>query len=315
MPLVAVNLSVLGQEKLLGTQVLTFPVIPQNRLPLEPGCVPMFSAWVSMTSSSSLQCTESHVSSCTHSTDIHCLLSWSCVEYTEKSMGIGDKAVVCGVGLSRPAHCQWGCWGARRAASSHVRESCCCCSWYLIYALMCRTCFCCPGAVWVAHKHAVVLWYPVVSQKPCHLLCSFVRWTDQHLLHHGRQHRWFEAEARWPGIQKHAAKKVVRKRIKHGFVGSLWRMFQLYGCRSTNLLLITRNSSVYWRWCLTLVFFLSPFISKAFVLIWEPWSIWYRAASPTPAASPADCTTKCCSTPKETPQVDPATCGSVVFSE
>lgn len=221
--------------------------------------------------------------------------------------------------LSRPAHCQcvwvtWGLLGSKRSSftSGHTGK--------LLLLMVfhihseCQTCFCCPGAVWVAHEHAVVLWYPVVSQKSCHPLCSFIWWTAQHLLYHGRQHGWVEAEARWPGIEKHAAKKVVRKRIKHGFVGSLWRMFQLYACRSTNLLW-KKEIVRFIGDDVSLLFSLPPFIFKAFILIWKPWSVWYRTASPTPAASPADCTTECRSTPKEAPQMDPAACGSIVLSE
>lgn len=64
---------------------------------------------------------------------------------------------------------------------------------------------------------------------------------------------------------------------------------------------------------LLLVF--APFVIKAFIIFWKPRSIWYRTAPPTPAASPADCPTECHFTPKETTQMDPATCGSIVFGK
>lgn len=54
---------------------------------------------------------------------------------------------------------------------------------------------------------------------------------------------------------------------------------------------------------------------KAFVLVWEPGSVWYRTAPPTPAAPPADCPTERCSAPKEATQMDPATCGSIVLGK
>lgn len=103
------------------------------------------------------------------------------------------------------------------------RKIVCCWTWCFIKALICWTCFCFPGAVRVAHKHTVVLWYPVVSQESCCLVCSFIRWADQCLLHHGRQHGWLEAEASWPGIEKCSAKNMDRKweEGKHELMWSL----------------------------------------------------------------------------------------------
>lgn len=58
-----------------------------------------------------------------------------------------------------------------------------------------------------------------------------------------------------------------------------------------------------------------PFVIEAFILIWEPRPIWYRTASPTLAASPADSPTECHFAPKEATQMDPPTCGSIVLGK
>lgn len=70
---------------------------------------------------------------------------------------------------------------------------------------------------------------------------------------------------------------------------------------------------VYWRY-VTFLFF-PAFVIEAFVVFWEPRSIWYGTAPPTPAASSADHPTECHFAPKETTQMDPATCGSIVLSK
>ena len=57
------------------------------------------------------------------------------------------------------------------------------------------------------------------------------------------------------------------------------------------------------------------FVIEAFIIFWEPRSIWYRTAPPTPAASPADRPTEYCFAPKETTQMDPATCGSIILGK
>lgn len=122
-------------------------------------------------------------------------------------------------------------WSKR---SSLKTERCCCCSWCLLKALICWTWFCCPGAVWVADQHAVVLWHPVVPQKPCHPVRRFVWRADQRLLHHGRQHGRVEAEASGPGIEKHAAERSGWEEEKAWAWGNLWGVLQLHAHRSTN---------------------------------------------------------------------------------
>lgn len=154
----------------------------------------------------------------------------------------------------------------------------------------------------------------MVSQKPCRPVCRFVRRADQRLLHYGRQHGRVEAEASGPGIEKHAAEKVDGKRKKHGlgetFRGCCNPVFAggLIQCKKMMLFGLLEMASQN---------FTPPFFIfvKAFVLVWEPGSIWYRTAPPAPAASPADCPTERRSAPKETTQMDPATRGSIVLGK
>lgn len=61
--------------------------------------------------------------------------------------------------------------------------------------------------------------------------------------------------------------------------------------------------------------FFPPFVIKAFIVFWEPRSIWYGTATPTPAASPANRPTECHFAPKETTEMDPATCGSIILGK